>query len=303
MITKIPASRVARLDVPQAVLGESVRWDDRRGLVFYVDTEGRELRGYDPADGSHRIWPLEQRVGAWFPSLDGRLLMAMETGLFWFSPETAQTELYAPLEPDAPEMRGNDGRCDPQGRLWISTMNMEKEAESDRGRLYRVAPDGSAPEPVMEGLHVANTTAFSPDGRRMYFADTPLRRVWRFDFDGRTGTMSGRRTFFALDDDATGQPDGACMDSDGGLWVAMPKGGRVERRDPDGSLDVVVETPCENPTMCGFGGAGLETLFITSKSEGLSAAERAARPDEGALFAVSPGRTGLPEARFGAAPG
>ena len=298
MTRVIERSRVERLPVPQAIVGESVRWEARRNALFHVDILGRQLRRFDPATGDFRAWDMDELIGGWFPTRDGRLLLAMQTGLYWFDPECGARERYCDLEADQPLTRANDGRCDPQGRLWISTMDMVNEPRTPIGGLYRVAP-GEAPVKVLGGLCIPNALAWSPDGGTMYFADSPRRVVWQFDFDGERGEISNRREFFALDEGAPGVPDGACTDVEGGIWIAIPQGGRVERRMPDGSLDAVIETPAERPTMCGFGGPGLDTLYVTSLSRHLSDAERARRPDEGALFAVRPGVTGLPEPLFG----
>lgn len=295
----IAADRLERLPVPQALVGESPRWDDRRGVLFYVDILGRQLRRYDPRTRSHDAWDMDETVGGCFPTETGRLLLAMQTGIFWFTPESGALEHYCDLEADHALTRANDGRCDPQGRLWISTMDMVNEPRRPIGALYRLTP-GGLPERIMQGLTIPNTISWNDRGDRMYVADTPLREVWSFDFDGGTGAISNRQTFLAMTETETGHPDGASLDSEGGLWIAMPQGARIERRMPDGSLDMVIETPCERPTMCSFGGATRDTLFITSLSRHLTDAEREVQPDEGAVFSIDPGVTGAPEPRFGA---
>jgi sugar lactone lactonase YvrE len=53
------------------------------------------------------------------------------------------------------------------------------------------------------------------------------------------------------------------------------------------------------PTSCCFGGANLQTLYITSASVRLSEQALAAAPLSGALFALElPGVRGLPETTF-----
>ena len=50
--------------------------------------------------------------------------------------------------------------------------------------------------------------------------------------------------------------------------------------------------------MPAFGGAGFDTLYITSANHPLSEAERKARPNEGNLFRTAAPVPGLPEAIF-----
>ena len=95
-----------------------------------------------------------------------------------------------------------------------------------------------------------------------------------------------------------GFPDGATVDAEGFLWSAQFKASRVVRYAPDGRVDRVVEMPVDKPTAVAFGGPALDTLYITSASQHMSAADVAAQPLAGALFALKPGVRGLPEPRF-----
>ena len=81
-------------------------------------------------------------------------------------------------------------------------------------------------------------------------------------------------------------PDGACVNSEGCVWIAVVGGARVERRRPDGSLDTIVELPVSRPTMPMLGGPDGRTLFVTSQRRFLSTAAIAAEPLAGDLLAV-----------------
>ena len=72
------------------------------------------------------------------------------------------------------------------------------------------------------------TVAWSPDGTRMYYADTATRGVDAFDYNMATGNVSNRRRFADIDR-ADGIPDGMTIDSEGHLWVALYLGGAIRR--------------------------------------------------------------------------
>jgi len=55
----------------------------------------------------------------------------------------------------------------------------------------------------------------------------------------------------------------------------------------------------KKPTMCAFGGPGLDTLYVTTIRPA-GAAELTSQPLAGAVFALSPGVRGLAEPEFGA---
>ena len=42
---------------------------------------------------------------------------------------------------------------------------------------------------ILTGLH--HSTAFSPDGATAYFADSPSREIWAFDYNTQQGRIQG----------------------------------------------------------------------------------------------------------------
>jgi sugar lactone lactonase YvrE len=57
--------------------------------------------------------------------------------------------------------------------------------------------------------------------------------------------------------------DGLCLDVENAVWVADPKGRRVFRVLPDGSIDRVLGTGEHSPVACVLGGPERRTLFLT----------------------------------------
>jgi sugar lactone lactonase YvrE len=104
---------------------------------------------------------------------------------------------------------------------------------------------------------------------------------------------------FASTADLGGLPDGATVDADGCYWCALFGAGAVARFDPKGRLISTFRLPVKNPTMCTFGGEGLDILYVTSARALMSETELACQPLAGALFAVTGlGAAGLAETSF-----
>ena len=61
---------------------------------------------------------------------------------------------------------------------------------------------------------------------------------------------------------------------------------------PDGRLDRSLEVPVKKPAMCAFGGAQLDTLYVTSIRPGGDVSDQ---PLAGGVFALRPGVQGVPE--------
>ena len=257
-------------------LGECPIWDERMGVLWWVDIHGQAIKRYDGTNV--RIMPMPEPPGSIALRREGGMLVALESGVFLLGTEAPQL-LVRPPEHGA-GLRFNDGRCDRAGRFWVGTL-----AEPDfppRGVLYRIGADGSA-KVFRTGIQVPNSIAWSPNGRTMYFADSPRHKIWAFDYDVERGEISSERVFAAPH---PGFPDGSCIDAEGCLWNAEWGARRVVRYTPAGKIDRIVEVPAEKPSCCCFGGAQLDTLYITTA-------------DRAGLFAVAPGVKGLAEARFG----
>jgi L-arabinonolactonase len=145
---------------------------------------------------------------------------------------------------------------------------------------------------------ISNSIAFSPAGDRMYFCDSPTRKIYCCDY----GDTLGEPRLFVDLTGMSGVPDGSTVDAKGALWNAQWGMGRVVRYLADGSEDRIIALPAAQTTKPAFGGARLDTLFVTSASEDLTPEQLAADPQAGYLFAYDVGITGLRESRFAGTP-
>lgn len=287
-----PSPAVPVLDARDQ-LGEGPHWDHVAGELLRVDIARGLVHGWDPAGGASWTLAFEGEVSAVVPRAGGGHLLAIGHDVVLRDPDGALRTL-ARVAPALADTRLNDCRCDPQGRLWAGTMS--KTRTPGRGALHRIEPDGTLAR-VLAGTTISNGLGWSPDGETMYFVDSTTQRIDAFDFDAAAGALDGRRTLVEIDP-ADGLPDGLAVDAEGCLWVCLFGGGALRRYAPDGSLEAVVDLPVTNPTCPAFGGAQLDTLYVTSARHRLSDAQLAAEPLAGALLALEPGVRGLPANRF-----
>lgn len=276
------------------LLGECPLWDERTRTLWWVDILGPSLKQFHPESGELKQNPLPEAMGSFaFRDKEG-FVAGMKSGIYLFNPSDLSRKALAQPELEIKDNRFNDGRCDRAGRFWAGTMNDVKRDPD--GALYRVSADRRCTR-IRTGVIIPNSLAWSPDGRTMYFADSVRDVIWSFDYDLQAGEMSNERLF--VDGAANpGYPDGSCVDAEGCLWNAEYGGWRVVRYTPQGKIDRVIELPVQNPTCCCFGGARLDTLYITSASQNLQGAELVEQELAGSVFAARPGSTGLPESRF-----
>ena len=249
------------------------------GEVRFVDILSAEYLSFDFVTGELRRHACDETCSAWIARQSGGSLLACRSALRVYD-AAGEEERRLPLETDVPGNRTNDAKCDPRGRLWVGTMS--DEGDRPDGGLYRV--EGDEVERVLAGTTISNGLGWSPDGSRMYYIDSPLRRIDVFKYDLDTGRPTSRRTLADVAHHA-GVPDGLAVDAEGCLWVAFHDGAAVHRFSPGGDDLGTVSVPAARPTSCAFIGDELDRLAITT----------AAAPDGsgGDLFVCIPGVAGL----------
>ena len=150
---------------------------------------------------------------------------------------------------------------------------------------------------VLPQVSISNGIGWTPDEQRMYYVDSPTRRIDVFAYDVASGEIRDRRPLAEVAD-TDGVPDGLCVDADGCVWVAVNGGGQVRRYTPDGRLDRVVEVPARQVSACCFGGSNLSDLYVTTGREGFTEADAAEQPLAGCLFVARDITSGIPTPRF-----
>jgi L-arabinonolactonase len=272
--------------------GESLRWDDRRQRLYFVDCATQTLHWLDRGEPPLQSLKLPS-MAAGVVLTDSELLVAcLNDGLHIVDPDAGTSELLAPY-PDGMGGRANDANADGSGNLVTGTLNIAPGPGSSwwysAAEGWRMLDDdiGNANGPVVLDVDGQST---------LVFADTPARAVYAYPYDGETGTIGERRVFgdhAALD----GAPDGATADSGGGVWSCVLGPGRIARFTAAG-LDRVIDVPMAKPSDVTFGGTNLERLFVTSIAVDLGDGTTPT-VEAGWLIAVEGlGVSGRPEARF-----
>lgn len=279
----------------RASLGEGLHWDGRRGVLWFVDIDGKRIACWRPGDLSWREWPTPQRVGWIIPTnCDDTLMAGFQQGV-------ARVDLSGELRfewvsrflADTPSLRLNDAKADASGALWAGSLNCDDEARSD-GAFFRIDAAAGHATVVDTGYRVANGPAIHPGGQWMLHTDSGRRTIYAFDLDVERGQATNRRVWKVLAE-PEGYPDGMTFDAEGCLWLAHWGAGCVSRYSSDGQLLRRVELPTSHISNVCFGGDRLDRLFVTSARVGLTAQQLDAQPMAGALFEIeAQGVIGLP---------
>ena len=159
---------------------------------------------------------------------------------------------------------------------------------------------GLVHEPIIDQIRVTNSICWAPDGKTMYFADSPTKTIFKYDYED--GIVSNKDTVIVYD---VGVPDGSCTDSNGNIWNAVWRNGAgpsmVNCINPQtGKIIYTVKMPDDTSqiTCCCFGGPELDVLFISTAKINLDSTKE---PNAGCVYAAKVGVRGCPEKRFSAA--
>nr|WP_199077491.1 SMP-30/gluconolactonase/LRE family protein [Pedobacter sp. ASV19] len=271
------------------ILGEAAIWHPDWAKFLYVDIDGEKVGAIDPQTPRIEEVNTGKKVGTVVPVSADTLLVALQGSLGLLNFKNGEFKELTTIEQEITTNRSNDGKCDPAGRLWVGTMDVN--ARLHQGALYCF--DGNLKK-VIGQTSVSNGLCWTRDHQTMYYIDSFEYNIRAYDFDLKNGLISNERIVVRTTDTDV-IPDGMCIDEEGMLWVAMWGGGCVNRYDPaTGAMTGKVNVGVPLVTSCALGGKNMQQLFITTASKGLSEQELMRFPDSGSLFIVDVGVCGLP---------
>lgn len=287
--------QIKRLDTISTTVGEGPVWDDRSQSLFFVDVEEQVVHRFETGSGQTTSWDVGQPIGSMALREQGGAIVSLKQGIFSLDFDTGAVASFALTTDMDPLLQLNDGKTDRRGRFLVGGGDFMHNNIHQIAPLYSLGTDGSLR--ILEtGIGMSNGPCWSPDDRTFYFSDSSRSQIYAYDYDIETGSVANRRRFA---DTAMlgGVPDGASVDQEGLVWIAICGAGKIIAYQPDGTVERVLEMPCAYPTSVMFGGAHLDQLFVTSlDARFLNAPEDSG----GSTFVITGlGVTGIAEIRFG----
>ena len=248
---------------------EAPRWHE--GRIWFSDFYGLRVSSANEDGSDLRVEaevPGQPSGLGWLP--DGRLLIVSMTDRRVLRREPDGTLVtHGDLSAHATGYT-NDMSVDAHGRAYVGNFGFDLMggAPISPTSLHRVDPDGTVTE-VADGLWFPNGSAITPDGV-LLVGETFGNRVSAFDLtdDGRLVNQRVWASFGPLPDrdlatalsSLSVAPDGACLDAEGGFWIADATGSRLIRVVEGGTITDEIK-PGTPVYACGLGGADGRTLY------------------------------------------
>lgn len=271
----------------QRLLG-GLAWDGKEMLAS--DVSNNTILGYDPQTGQTRSWrKWTNRVNGIGFGIDGALYGCQEGSrrILRMLPDGRATITTTDFH-GAPHNQPNLLVIDRRGDIWFSDCHHPMLASGpavfpmlEHQSVLRLS---QGPRPQSH-WHIERMTydtlrprgvALSPDANTLYVADT----------DNDPGGRRELRAYPVLEDRSLGEPvvlhafgadrrgvhrgiEGLCVDAQGRIlacagWQRSGPGPMVMVFSPGGAVLASHPLPVDMPVNCAFGGAGLDTLFVTT---------------------------------------
>jgi sugar lactone lactonase YvrE len=235
---------------------EGPRWHD--GRLWFSDFYSRRVLALS-LDGRTETMAIVDQLPSglgWMP--DGDLLVVSMLDRKLLRQHGGRLTVHA----DLAALAGgpcNDMVVDRQGRAYVGNFGYERfqGAPEQPAALIRVDPDGSM-HVAATGLRFPNGSVITPDGKTLIVGETMGNRLTRFSITP-DGELADSRIFARVEGLF---PDGICLDAEGAIWVADPRGNRVVRVREGGEIIQTITLPGRNAYACMLGGANRRTLFI-----------------------------------------
>jgi sugar lactone lactonase YvrE len=272
--------------------GESLRWDDRRNRLYFVDCATQKLHWLEGAEPPLQSMQLPSMAAGVVLTEGDQLVACLDDGLHVVDPDAGTTELLATY-PDGMHGRANDANADGSGNLVTGTLNMAPAPGSSwwfsAADGWQLLDDdiGNTNGPVVIDVNGDST---------LVLGDTAAAAVYAYPYDGNAGNVGARR-MFGDHGPLGGMPDGAAADAENGVWSCVLRTGKIARFTASG-LDRTVDVPMANPSDVTFGGPDLDRMFVVSIAFNLGEAGGPAAEAGWVMAFDDLGVVGRPEARF-----
>ena len=167
----------------------------------------------------------------------------------------------------------NDLVFDSEGALYFTDFGKKHPRHRDHGGIYYARADGSEIKEIAYPMAAPNGIGLSPDGSKLYVAETETARVWVFDIE-RPGKLHkhtghgahGGRILCALP--GYQRLDSLAIDSAGNVCVGTLVSGMITVISPRGEILRQVKFPDSYVTNICFGGSDMKTALVTLSESG-----------------------------------
>ena len=237
---------------------EGLRWHDEK--LWFSDMLTRKVMTVDLQRNVETIIKMDDSPSGlgWLPDDTLLIVSTVDERLMRLGPDGLKE--VADLSSLA-TYRCNDMVVDKKGRAYVGNCGFDFQTEQLKpAEIILVRPEGKA-QIVAENLAFPNGTIITPDDKTLIVAETFGSKLTAFDIL-KDGLLEERRIWANLN---SMNPDGICLDAEGGIWIASPGSGKVFRVLEGGKVTHEIKVSSQ-AYACMLGGIDRCSLFIATST-------------------------------------
>lgn len=244
---------------------ESPRW--RSGQLWFSDMEDKRVHCVEQSGKIRQSFEFLQFPSGlgWLP--DGTLIVSsVQDRKLLAKSGSSDFYVYVDLQKYSRHFI-NDLIVSRSGNIYVGSMgfNIWSDDTPKRGAITLVDHTADA-EVQDEDLQFPNGCVLTDGEKTLIVAESLGNRLTAFDVED-SGRLSNKRLWCSTGD---AMPDGICIDSEQGIWIASPVSGACFRYAKNGEMTHAIKTPENTQAYAvALGGDEEETLYVCLSS-GLS---------------------------------
>ncbi len=248
-------------------------WVDRCSKnLFFLDEEQQKISQIKLSKTAVCLTPCQKNSNLF--------IITLVDGIALFNLENKTIDYLAKPEPFLTQNHFTGSAVDNDNHLWTFSANREPSRSS--GYIYKMDASQSM-ERFRNGSIFGSSSPVISSDNTLYQVSQHDRYIYKTPI---LNNRLGNREAFCRISKTEGKPHGICLDSHNHLWVCHLGVGLISRFNPEGERVEKIKFNANLITHCAFGGKQLDTLYVTTASQGLTGDTLRRQPMAGCLLKI-----------------
>ena len=274
-------------------LGEGTLWVKEHNSIYFVDIKKKQIHILNIKNNHKRVIKVNKQIGFLAHIKKHIFILGLQGELRIVNLKSKKIIKSIWIEKDIPFNRINDGKTDPEGKLWFGTMD-NPERSIKNGSLYCLDKKLILHK-VDRNYFITNGPAFI-DSKNFYHTDSRAKTIYKIKINNKLEII--KKKIFKKFNPKDGSPDGMTLDQNKNLWVCHFGGGCISVFNSKGKKIHKIKFPAKNITNCVFGGKNFSELFVSSAKKGMNKSELKKYKLSGSFFVVKTNTKGTEAKKY-----
>ena len=275
------------------ILGEGTLWVKEHNSIYFVDIKKKQIHILNIKNNNKRVVKVNKQIGFLAHINKHVFILGLQGELRVINLKSKKIIKSILIEKDIPLNRINDGKTDPEGKLWFGTMD-NPERSIKNGSLYCLDKKLILHK-VDRNYFITNGPAFI-DSKNFYHTDSRAKTIYKIKINNKLEII--KKKIFKKFNPKDGSPDGMTLDKNKNLWVCHFGGGCISVFNSKGKKIHKIKFPAKNITNCVFGGKNFSELFVSSAKKGMNKSELKKYKLSGSFFVVKTNTKGTEAKKY-----